>query len=433
MNVIEFRGAGSTLPAYKPPPPKWWRRRWFKVVLWLTIVCCFVFVVSAEYIIRNAEPFLRKRVIQTLSAEFTAPVELDELHISLAKGVEVQGKGLRIAHFNGAQTDNEPGPAPQAMLSVQTFSFHTALRKLFHSPTRIGTVTLTGMELHVPPPGQRSKLLSPKQNEPTPDLEDTYTRPNISLIVDQFKCSDAKLFIGSSEPGKDPLELDIQDLHLQNLGAHRPFTYQAELINPKPVGNIHASGHLGSWDADNPAATPLDGNYEISHSDPSRDGGSMRSSTRHFNGVLNQLARDVDGLEIKDLARTDAPVPQISNAKNGLLQPVDHVRENGRATSRLLAPAANMRGDMPTGFHSPGAANGIPRVTTTDPKTTKQTAPPTVLGVIKAQPESEKTKKQQEKAAHAASDLREKAQRKAQKEEEKAERRAAAEASRHSQ
>ncbi len=309
MNVIEFKGSAQPATTLQS---RWWRRRWFKVVLWLAILSCFVFVVTAEYIIRNAEPILRKRVIETLSAQFNSQVELDELHISLVKGVEVEGKGLRIPNFNGTQSANEPSTAPHPMLSVQTFAFRTTLRKLLHSPTRVGTVTLSGMELHIPPPGRRPTLLGPNQKEEPADPGDTKTRPKIALIVDQFQCSDTKLFIDSSKPGKDPLEFDIQNLHLQNLGAHRPMTYQAELINPKPVGNIHASGHFGPWHTDDPTSTPLDGNYEFDHADLNtiKGLGGILSSTGHFSGVVDQIV--VDGqTDTPDFSLdvSDHPVP----------------------------------------------------------------------------------------------------------------------------
>ena len=313
MNVIEFKRNGEApIPPYTPQQPRWWRRRWFKVVLWLSIIACFAFVVTAEYIIRNAEPILRKRVIETLSAQFNAPVELDELHISLVKGVEAEGKGLRILNFNGTQTTNEPGPPSRPMLSVQGFAFRTTLRKLMHSPTRIGTVTLSGLELHIPPGDRRPDLLGPNQKKEPADPDDATIRPKIALVVDQFKCSDAKLFIDSSKFGKDPLEFDIQNLHLQNLGAHRPFSYQAELINPKPVGNIHASGHFGPWNSDDPTATALDGAYRFDHADLNtiKGLGGMLSSAGQFSGVLERI--NVDGqTDTPDFSLdvSDHPVP----------------------------------------------------------------------------------------------------------------------------
>ena len=72
-----------------------------------------------------------------------------------------------------------------------------------------------------------------------------------------------KLFIDTTKPGKDPMEFDIQKLDLQDVGAAQPFTYQAELINPKPIGEVHASGHFGPWNVDNPRDTELDGSYSF--------------------------------------------------------------------------------------------------------------------------------------------------------------------------
>ena len=52
------------------------------------------------HVIRNAEPILRRRMIATLEARFHSPVELDALHISVVRGLQVSGSGLRILSLN---------------------------------------------------------------------------------------------------------------------------------------------------------------------------------------------------------------------------------------------------------------------------------------------------------------------------------------------
>ncbi len=63
--------------------------------------------------LHHAEPIIRKRVIQTLSASFNTPVELDQLQISVLNGIQVTGGGLRIpagTHPEGAETRPEASP-----------------------------------------------------------------------------------------------------------------------------------------------------------------------------------------------------------------------------------------------------------------------------------------------------------------------------------
>lgn len=288
--------------------PRWWRRTWFKVVVVLAIVCVGALVFAAEYLIHHAEPILRARVIETLSAHFHAPVELDHLDITLIKGVEigatgveVEGSGLRIPYIGDTdllQTDNN---AP--MVSVKHFVFHTRLRGLIHQPTRILEVDVDGMELHIPPAEMRREILGPK---------DKRRQPKVTLLVSQIRCKDVKLFIDTTKPGKDPMEFDIQKLDLQDVGQSQPFTYQAELINPKPIGEVHASGHFGPWDADNPRDTALDGSYSFSNADLNTIKGisGILSSHGQFEGVLDHITIDGE-TQTPDFALdvSDHPMP----------------------------------------------------------------------------------------------------------------------------
>jgi hypothetical protein len=270
----------SALPR---PHPRWWRRRWFKIVVSLAIVGCIAFVVAAEYVIHNAEPILRKRVVETLSAHFHSPVELDHLDISLVKGIEVEGDGLRVQYLAGAnQSDNTSNPP---MLSVDHFAFRTRLRGLLHQPTRIAAVDVHGMELHIPPAGDRGHMFG---------SHDKNHQHRIALLVSEIRCNNVKLFIETNKPGKDPLEFDIQNLDLHDVGQSQPFTYTAELINPKPIGEIHATGHFGPWDSDEPRETPLDGSYSFSHADLNTINGisGMLSSQGQFGGVLDHILID---------------------------------------------------------------------------------------------------------------------------------------------
>jgi hypothetical protein len=121
-----------------------------------------------------------------------------------------------------------------------------------------------------------------------------------------------KLFIDTTKPGKDPMEFDIQKLDLQDVGQAQPLTYQAELINPKPIGEVHAEGHFGPWDADNPRDTQLDGSYSFSHADLNTIKGisGILSSHGQFSGVLDHITIDGE-TQTPDFALdvSDHPMP----------------------------------------------------------------------------------------------------------------------------
>jgi len=159
------------------------------------------------------------------------------------------------------------------------------------------------MELHIPPGQMRKQILGSK---------DQRHGPKVSLVVAQIHCKDVKLFIDTTKPSKDPMEFDIQKLDLQDVGANQPFTYQAELINPKPIGEVHVSGHFGPWNADDPRETALDGSYSFSHADLNtiKGIGGILSSHGQFGGVLDHITIDGE-TQTPDFALdvSDHPMP----------------------------------------------------------------------------------------------------------------------------
>jgi len=188
------------------------------------------------------------------------------------------------------------------MLSVQTFTFRTSTRDLLHGRTRIGLVYAYGMEMHIPPPGQRGDLLDAK---PKP-------QPKVALLVDHIFVDTMKLVIENNTPEKEPLHFDIKDLDLHDVGAAQPFLYSADVLNPKPVGQIHAEGHFGPWNGEDPRETAVDGTYRFEHADLStiKGIGGTLSSTGRFSGELKEIA--VDGTtETPDFSLdiSEHPVP----------------------------------------------------------------------------------------------------------------------------
>ncbi|HEY1742067.1 MAG TPA: hypothetical protein VGG18_02805 [Granulicella sp.] len=259
------------------------RRRWLKILLSLVAVAIVAFVAVAAYIVHNAEPLVRARVVAALSERFHAPVQLDHMDISLVRGIEVRGKGLRIPYVAGSTQLDPQGNVP--LLSVNSFAFRSTLKALLRQPMHVANVEVEGMELHIPPSDQRGPLLKH-------DNSSEHTK--ISLQVDRIHCKDVKIFIERNKPGKDPLEFDIQKLELTDVGPSQPFTYVADLTNPVPVGQIHAAGHFGPWVSEEPRSTPLDGDYSFSDADLGtiKGIGGTLSSTGHFGGEFGNITID---------------------------------------------------------------------------------------------------------------------------------------------
>jgi len=254
-------------------------RRWHWIVAAVLITTAIV-IVAGTIVLSRAEPIVRKRVIETLSARFHSDVELKEFHISLLRGFQISGAGLNI--YGDTDTSPHP-PGIPPVISVAEFRFHTGIMDLFRSPMHVSTVYLKGLALNLPPREQRGQMRN---------LE--HRSAKIKIVVDKFVCDDAKLVINTSKPGKLPLEFDIENLTMTRIGTNQPLHFDAKLINPKPVGNIASSGLFGPWQADSPRDTPVRGDYSFQHADLStiKGIGGILSSTGKYSGTLNNLVVD---------------------------------------------------------------------------------------------------------------------------------------------
>jgi hypothetical protein len=279
------------------------RNRWLAAIGIVLGVLLIAFLITAEYVAHHLGPILRSSVVDTLSQRFHSPVELDSLDVSVAKGLKVEGRGLRIFYLAGpTQPDLKQKlgmPAPP-MLSVNRFSFRTSFHSLLHLQANIARVDIDGMDLHIPP---HSGAHQPHVTAPN---------SRIKIAVATIYCKNVNLVIENANPEKDPLNFAIQDLKLTDVGMGRPMLYDAYLINPKPVGAIHATGHFGPWHSDDPRSTSVDGHYTFSNADLNtiKGIGGTLSSTGDYTGRLDHIT--IDGTTTTpnfSLDISDHPIP----------------------------------------------------------------------------------------------------------------------------
>lgn len=261
-------------------------------MLWLT-GAALLFIVVATVGIRRAleeiQPMVRRRVVAALAERFHSPVELDRLNLSMRGGVLVEGGGLRILYLAGPPAQGAPHAVPNPaapvtsapMLSVDRFDFRTGWRELLRPTTHLVSVDVQGLRLNVPPKEFRAAA-DATERKPAP----------WRFVVDTFVCKDATVTLETSNPEKKPLVFQIQNLKLTDVGADRPFKYEATLINPKPVGDVASSGTFGPWQRASPRDTPLAGTYSFTHADLSsiHGIGGVLASTGRFDGTLGTIA-----------------------------------------------------------------------------------------------------------------------------------------------
>ena len=290
--------------------------------------------VAGEVLVRRAGPILRQRLIDALSTRFHSHVDLDTLDVSLLHGLEVSGRGLRIEAPLVAT--EAPAKATQPLVTVARFSFHTGLRSLFERPLRIGTIYVSGLDIHIPPHGLHA----------APDDDAQRRREaRTQVIVDRLSIRDSNLFLENSDPAKTPKVFALRSIDLQGIAQDAPVHFNATLVNAVPRGDVYVNGSFGPWVSASPGATPLEGHYTFEHADLSTIhglSGTLRS-TGQFRGQLHRL--DVTGSTetpnfALETARQPMPLRTSFNAivdgttGNTLLQPVEGRLHNSAFTCR---------------------------------------------------------------------------------------------------
>jgi hypothetical protein len=316
---VEFRGLSK-------------RRRVWTWVLASLLIAVVILGVVGEVMVDRAAPILKGRLIETLSTRFNSRVELDGLDVSLAKGLEISGHGLRIF----PEDEVVAAGATQPLIALGHFSFHAEWAGLFAEPMHVGTVHVSGMAIHIPPKEMRAQ--APKGQRHI---------GKIKIVVDEIVCDDSKLVIGTSKPDKDPKDFELSHVVMRNVGPNAPWDYDATLVNAIPKGNIQAKGTFGPWNNDSPGDSTVTGHYTFDHADLNtiKGIGGILSSVGEFTGQLDNIV--VDGT-------TETPEFSLDTANHAMpLHTKFHAIVDGTNGDTYLQPVEARLGE--SAFTSSGA------------------------------------------------------------------------------
>jgi hypothetical protein len=278
----------------------WRRHRW---LLWLCIAAVVglaALTVALSIAARRFEPFLRERIVASLSEHFHTKVELDSFHVSLRHGEQAEfglwatGRGLCIWPPNpvdGWDSSAATAVGSVPLVRLEEFSFHVPLRWEQRQFLKIPEVRLKGLEVHVPPRARRSEA-GPEIRAVTPPA--VKTGPLSNVEVEKIVSEDALVVLETDKADKIPLTFAVKRLKLLHLRAGQPMEYQAELTNPKPPGVINAEGQFGPWLMDDPGQSPVEGKYRFQHADLGVFKGiaGILSSNGTYTGTLHDLKVD---------------------------------------------------------------------------------------------------------------------------------------------
>ena len=221
---------------------------------------------------------LRQLVIDTLAERLDSEVQLESFSVDTFPTVHVTGTNLIIRH----RGRNDVPP----LVSVAAFELDGGLMGLFSRPRRFRTVSLTRLQINIPP-GFKKDV---DNDNPHPAAKDDHDGP-AAIVVDRLEATDASLTLVPKRAGKEPRVFAIHSLTMKPLGRAETMSFEATLTNPIPKGAIHATGTFGPWDREDPGATPVGGQYtfdKVVLSTIKGIGGDL-TSTGRFDGQLNRI------------------------------------------------------------------------------------------------------------------------------------------------
>jgi hypothetical protein len=222
--------------------------------------------VAASMMAKRFEPMISEQAIRYLQDRFHSEVEIAALHVNPPKmsvlqillrhgrgamvGVEGDGVSMRF----GGNRDLPP------LFQIKRLYFIVDLGVLSEASKTVEFVSLDGVEIHIPPKGDRPDLGGPNGFG-----RDSSGKPNVIIKDAQF--NDALLVIHPKDVNKQPLRFPIEHLRLKSVGVDSAMKYQAAMTVPKPPGTLQSDGSFGPWNGPEPGDTPLVGSYVFDKAD----------------------------------------------------------------------------------------------------------------------------------------------------------------------
>ena len=336
-------------------------RRW---LIWTGAVVAVLGLaagISVYILMRRAEPMIRAALIDTLQKRFHSRVELDGLSIAVTDGFSVQASGLRVwlppEEVGSVASDAQAEWREQPWIAVGKVRFHASWRMRPGQPIVISVVHVQDARVLLPPKEDRphmnmtgtstaattppgsSDAAAPK---PVTDPVPLFQLPKVELR--RVECETAQLVIERKQeqgkPKKEPLIFDLRKIVLTPDGHGGPIAFAVDMVNAKPVGLIHSTGHVGPWVTGDPGALPVDGNYTFSDADLGTIKGieGTLSSTGHYSGTLRRI-------ETEGETRTpDFRLERVNKNAGILLTTKFHAIVDGTNGDTYLQPVDGMLG-----------------------------------------------------------------------------------------
>ena len=247
----------------------------------LVMVSVAITTTVALFFVRNN---LKQDIIDTLREKFQSDVQIGDLQIIVFPHVLATARGI-VMRIKG-RTDVPP------LITIQELTLSAGILNLFRR--HVSSITLQGLQIHVPPRMPRSSPNGEKRPR---------KKIYFPLVIDEIVSENALLETLPSDPKHIPRDFNIYHLVLHSFSFDNSADFRATLTNPQPLGNIDTQGKFGPWIAEEPGDTNVSGTFHYSHADFSSINGlsGIMSSTGKYDGTLDTINVEGD-TEMPDFA-----------------------------------------------------------------------------------------------------------------------------------
>ena len=318
-------------------------RVWLVRTAIVTAVMVVCLLGAAWHLSRRLEPFVRERTVAFLASRFDGDVTLQRLDVSMPlrdpfRILINRGRGARVTvRASGILLRQRGARQGHPLLKVRRLTFDLDASRLLDSPAAVDLVHVEGMELALPPKGERAftrqaaGAARPQRSGPSAP----------TVVIGRIIADGAVLVLLPRDPAKAPLRFDLNRLTLESAGAGVAMRYVATLKNAKPPGIVDCHGTFGPYDTAEPGETPVTGDYVFRQADLAVFKGvaGLLDSTGRFRGRLNEIL--VDGT-------ASVPDFRLSAAGNPLvLTAAFHAVVDGTNGNTRLEPVEARLGQSP--------------------------------------------------------------------------------------
>lgn len=246
--------------------PSWRTRGLATAVVFLLLLSIAGILLAVRW------PFTRSRVLESIRESWTGTVQADSVRSTYfpRPGCIINGLVLTIPRQAG-----EPIRVVMSEARIQARYSDLILR-----PGHLARLVVEGLRLEFPV----------NDSEASSENRNAGSRPP-TVSFAEIETKDAVLIVKRSHE-KPPLTFEIHRLVLQSVQSKAPTSYEGDLSNPEPPGEVHVRGQFGPWQSRALRDLPISGSYTFEKANLGVFGGiaGELSSTGSFNGTLGQMA-----------------------------------------------------------------------------------------------------------------------------------------------